>query len=291
MDPRSDNQFQNTFNGYFNDEYSDGENVDTREIDEWYDRMEKEEEEHFKAQDEEEKKVSFIHSNGITIRVENNPIEDEEEFKDGDFKSKELIIKSNNITIKIIKSHQYPHAIFDVKNLLQLVQDYLQYEDELEVFIWFRLSKPVRPLSQDIFNPNHNPDLINVWYYKYPIDIKFLTDFYKKNMDTDKEVYFKCFRCNQYNKTKPNIEGKPELYYSERGNYNKLSTSPYKFPAYTYSDPDYDSDEIENLTLSLCPCTYENKYKQVYIKTSMMMSLLCDYNNDFLHNELEILNK
>ncbi len=147
--------------------------------------------------------------------------EEEEHFKVSNTIRREgaFIIKSNNITIKIIKSHQYPHAIFDVKNLLQLVQDYLQYEDALEVFIWFRLAKPIKPklFMKDFLHyerlmeayreaylslprPLVQERNLNVdrWYVKdNEINnfLSFFEDFY-----TESELWIKCSNCKEYKK-------------------------------------------------------------------------------------------
>lgn len=153
--------------------------------------------------------------------------------------------------IRIIKKH----AIFTTytKDIIRIIQEYLQFEQQLETYEYFRLEKPLRPtiylsniyIDKNMYEVNTNLRLENMDYIYINVDDigdKFSSDFlfdfmYSISRNNDyisKGIYWKCPHCNNLN------------LFEYSGDYGDGFISGYKMV----------DGRFENMPIQICICQF-----------------------------------
>src|ERR1700742_1603101 len=88
----------------------------------------------------------------------------------------------------IIQRNKPKHKILYIQPLMRLIQDYLQYEEQLTTYIYFKLTEPIRPLAIPYPHPESLDDF---QIFKYNIVNNNITNWYIQLDVNDKSYKLK----------------------------------------------------------------------------------------------------
>lgn len=144
--------------------------------------------------------------------------------------------------IKIIR-YKPKHPILFIKSLMQVVTNYLQYEEASEVYEYFQVEKPSRPMVELSKEWKVDPN-VNIWYIPYE------RGFHVTEKDLDKflkveKIMWECPNCLEFQPL--NI---------------KEINHGIKFPIIQVFEIDMQVPELENICRTnffICCCILKNK--------------------------------
>jgi hypothetical protein len=172
-------------------------------------------------------------------------------------------------TLRIIK-HVKKHQILFVKDVMNIIADFLQYEDVIELYEYFRIEKPIMPtflMSLDKtfeypFNFNKNQQLKHIkniyvkYEEEYPITVNFLNRLGAFS-SLNHILNLECPLCRKFINFEP--EEMSWTYYINDGKSDKHIE--YKYPVFEITTRHYslsmEALGIKRLQYHLCDCVID----------------------------------
>lgn len=159
-----------------------------------------------------------------------------------------------------IVPYQPKHKILRIPALMQLIQDFLQYEDQLTTYIYFRTLPPIMPIDSisaaAIYDPKHKYDQITDWYVPYDEHLPLTREYLEFKTDFDDvTIHLQCGYCLEYISLEPRID-KVEMH---RDGELESSFTETLFPMFIYRMPGLDG-----IFYLLCECAIKHMSGSYY---------------------------
>jgi hypothetical protein len=223
-------------------------------------------------------------------------------------------------TLRIVR-YQPNHQILYIKDIMQLITNYLQYEDGMKVYRYFKVQEPIRPLiipnknlGRGIFGTEfiigeasfHIDESklndIEKWYIPFSSEYKltckileFLNDIIKSN------IYLQCGECKEYIELEKKIEKRQVGGVIKNGVGKYVDEEYFKTYIKTYEDKSQEAqvinarrkligleEKVMKSDLLLCPCKWKDEeYEEFWVTIddfNIYEALQCHYGSEVDHD-------